>query len=263
MRRFSAEYLERTREGMWEDREALADLRLDACDAVLDVGCGTGELTRVLVEESDARVVGVDRDANLLKHLSEAADAVQGDARSLPFADGAVDLVVCQALLINLPDPGAAVREFARVASDRVAVVEPDNSAVEVASTVEAEAPLARRARDLYLAGVETDVGLGSGAADLLRDAGLADVTVRRYDHERTVEPPYSEADLEAAAKKASGEALRERRGTMAGSEEGLDDLRQRWRAMGRAVLEQVEAGEYRRREVVPFYVTVGRVEDR
>ncbi|MFC6725639.1 SAM-dependent methyltransferase, partial [Halobium palmae] len=49
MRRFSADYLERTREGMWEgSREALADLDLPDRDRIVDVGCGTGELTRVL-----------------------------------------------------------------------------------------------------------------------------------------------------------------------------------------------------------------------
>ncbi len=258
MRRFSPEYLERTREGLWADREALAALELERCDSVLDVGCGTGELTRVLAEESGGRVVGLDRDPALLAGLAQPA--VRGDALALPVSTGGVDLVVCQALLVNLPDPAAAVAEFARAAGDRVAAVEPDNAAVTVESTVDAEAPLARRARARYRAGVGTDVALGADAADLFRDAGLTDVTARRHDQVRTVEPPYDEADLAAAARKAGGDALRDRRPTMAGDDEELDELRTAWREMGRAVLEQVRDGEYRRREVVPFYVTTGRV---
>lgn len=257
VRRFAAEYLTRTREGMWQDdRTALADLRLGDCDRVLDVGCGTGEFTRVLAAETDGLVVGVDRDAGLLDGV--ALPAVRGDALQLPFPDDTFDLVVCQALLVNLPDPPAAIREFARTSRGRVATVEPDNAAVTVTSTVDGEERLARRARGYYLGGVETDVTLGPDAGDLLEAAGLSDVTVRRHVRELTVEPPYSAADVEAASRKATGRDLRDRRETMSGDDERLDDLRERWRAMGREVVRQVRAGEYRRRETVPMYVTVG-----
>jgi SAM-dependent methyltransferase len=260
MRRFSADYLARTREGMWTDRAALSGLRLADADAVLDVGCGTGELSRVLAEECPGRVVGVDRDPALLAHLPPAVEGVRGDALSLPFPDDSFDLVVCQALLINLPDPARAVREFARVARDRVAAVEPDNSAVTIESSVAEEPPLARRARELYLRGVETDVALGARTAAVFEEAGLTDIGTTRHDHARVVAPPYAEADIRDAGRKATAEGLRERRETMAGTAEELDDLRSEWRAMGREVVRQVGADEYRRREVVPFYVVVGRV---
>ncbi|MFO7833132.1 MAG: methyltransferase domain-containing protein, partial [Halohasta sp.] len=124
MRRFSAEYLERTREGMWADsREALVDLDLSGRTRILDVGCGTGELTRVLADESPAAVVGCDVDRELLAVASDHVPVVAGDALRLPFATDSVDLVGCQALLINLPEPAAALQEFARVSSDLVAAI--------------------------------------------------------------------------------------------------------------------------------------------
>ena len=157
MRRFTADYLERTRRGMWESRGALESLDLDGRRRILDVGCGTGELTRVLAEEApEAAVVGVDADTDLLAAARDAATEAQpaarddpegvregnpashdidycaGDATRLPFPDDAFDLVVCQALLINLPEPATAVREFARVSSELVAAVEPDNGDVKV-----------------------------------------------------------------------------------------------------------------------------------
>jgi SAM-dependent methyltransferase len=261
MRRFGADYLRATRRGMWADsREALADLGLATADAVLDVGCGTGELTAVLREECPGRVVGLDRDPELLAHAREGGPVVRGDACSLPFPDDAFDVVVCQALLVNLPDPAAAVAEFGRVARERVAAVEPDNADVTVESTVDAEAALARRARERYLAGAETDVALGADARAAFERAGLADVRSRRYDHERVVEPPYADHEVEAVTRKAKGADLRERRGTMAGDAEELDALRESWRAMGRDALRQVRDGDYRRREVVPFHVVVGTV---
>ncbi len=262
MRRFSADYLETTRTGMWADsREALVDLDLASCDRVLDVGCGTGELTRVCREESDADVVGLDADAGLLS--SVPGQTVRGDATRLPFDTDSFDLVVCQALLINLPDPVAAVREFARVATDRVAAVEPNNGAVTVRSTVDSEPRLARRARERFLDGVDTDVELGADAADVFEATGLDVVSTRRYDQELRVEPPYGDGAVRAARRKATGEGLSTDRETILDGEttpEEYDALREQWREMGRDVVDQMRTDDYERRETVPFFVTVGRV---
>ncbi|MFB6298446.1 MAG: class I SAM-dependent methyltransferase [Salinirussus sp.] len=259
MREFTAEYLATTREGMWADvRAPLEPLKLHSRDRVVDVGAGTGALTAVLREETGGEVVAVDADPELLARAD--SPQVIGDATGLPFADASVDLAACQALLVNLPDPAAAVRELGRVAGT-VAAIEPDNAAVTVESTVETESTLAERARELYLAGVRTDASLGA-VRDLFRAAGLSGIEVRRYDHERTVEPPYTERDIESTRRKASGAGLTaDRAEVLAGglSPAAFDELREQWRAMGRAAVEQMQREEYRRRETVPFYVTVGQ----
>lgn len=264
MRRFDAEYLESTRRGMWEDLEKLADLDLDYRERIADVGCGTGELTRVLARESPADVVGIDADPALLAVARERIPVLAGDATCLPLRDDAVDLVTCQALLINLPAPRRAVEEFARVSTDLVCAIEPDNSEVAVESTVAAEPPLARRARDHYIEGAGTDVTLGEGSRELFEAVGLSDVRTRRYDHETRVEPPYDETALESAKRKLTGEGIESDRETMleGGLEpDGFDELRGEWREMGRETISQMQAGEYERVERVPFYVTVGRVD--
>lgn len=261
MRRFSPGYLAETRRGLWEDREALSGLDLRSRERVLDVGCGTGGLTRVLREESAAVVVGLDADPSLLARVDPPR--LLGDATRLPFPEDAFDLTVCQALLINLPDPVAAIGEFARVSEDAVAAVEPDNGAVGVESTVDAEPRLASRARAAYVDGVRTDVTLGADAAERFSDAGLRDVETTRHEHRRVVEPPYSPAELEGAARKAGGERLADGRETMLAGElepAEYDALRDAWREMGREAIEQMRAGEYVREESIPFYVTVGRV---
>ena len=266
MRRFTAEYLERTREGMWADsREALVDLDLSGRSRILDVGCGTGELTRVLADDSSVAVIGCDADTDLLAVASEHVPAVAGDALQLPFETDSFDLVVCQALLINLPDPTAAIQEFARVSSDLVAAIEPNNAAVSVDSTVSAEVDLENRVREAYLRGVETDVALGDRVEALFAAAGIEPISTRRYRHEKRTEPPYTEADLTDAARKASGAGLADheaelRRG-LADEEPTYDDLRREWREMGRTVVDEMQAGDYVRVEHVPFDVTVGRVD--
>ncbi|MFC6992467.1 class I SAM-dependent methyltransferase [Haladaptatus sp. GCM10025707] len=261
MRRFAAEYLRETRRGMWTDRSALAGLDLPNRRRVLDVGCGTGELTTVLSAETPGEVVGLDRDPALLAHLS--GPAVLGDALSIPFTDDSFDLVVCQALLINLPDPAVAVREFGRVSGDLVAAIEPDNGAVTIDSTVAAESQLAETARKHYVAGVNTDVTLGADAAALFRDAGFTDVSTVRYDHTRTVTVPYAAHELEAAKRKALGSGLEKDRKTLLAGDltaDQYDALRTAWREMGREAIAQMQAETYEKTETVPFYVTVGRV---
>jgi SAM-dependent methyltransferase len=246
---------------MWsDDRSALDAMRLEDADteSVLDVGCGNGALTQVLLEECDCGVVGCDADAALLGE--NPTSCVVGDACALPFCDSSFDLVACQALLVNLHEPERAIEEFVRVATDRVACIEPDNSGVSVESSVEGEKSVARRSRSLYLRGVGTEVSLGADTSELLCEAGLEEVTVARYDHRTVVEPPYTENDIEAVRQKASGEAFERRRGEMSGGEDTLDTLRDDWRGVGREAARQMSEGEYRRTETVPFYVVAGEV---
>ncbi len=278
MRRFSADYLEATRVGLWADRTALAPLSLSDRERVVDAGCGTGAFTRVLREETppDTVVVGVDADPALLTHAraneNSAGDesgtdprapipAVAGDATRLPLRTGAADLVTAQALLVNLPDPAAAVWELARVSSALVATVEPDNASVGVDSTVEGEATLDRRARAAYRDGADTDLAPGDRVTALFEGAGLEITATRRHHHVKRVEPPYDERAFRAARRKASGAALDEMGATLRRSlgGEAYTDLRSAWREIGRATVEGMSKGTYRRVEVVPFDVTVGR----
>ncbi|WP_256287884.1 class I SAM-dependent methyltransferase [Halobellus inordinatus] len=267
MRKFSPEYLRRTREGMWEQsREALEPLSLADRERILDAGSGTGELARVLDEESPGRVVCLDADPDLLAVAREQTglDVVAGDATRPPFRPDSFDIVVCQALLVNLPDPVTALRAFADCSTELVAAVEPDNADVGVDSTVAAEVELERSVREAYIEGVETDVAMGDRLVSLFRDAGLEAVQTRRYYHRKLIEPPYDGTELTAAARKASGAALTEHeaelRRTLSATE--YDRLRREWREMGREVVEAMREERYRRAEVVPFDVVVGRVSE-
>ncbi|MFB6110349.1 MAG: class I SAM-dependent methyltransferase [Halodesulfurarchaeum sp.] len=261
MRRFTPEYLRETRRGLWDDRDALAPLFRESPDRILDVGAGTGEFSRVLGEESAGTVLSLDADVSLLRR-GEVTEPVLGDATRLPFRDGSFDLVACQALLVNLPDPVGTLREFRRVSAGLVAAVEPDNGGVTVESTVPAESRLSRRARAHYLEGLATSAELGADLADRFERAGIADVTIAHRTHERRIEPPYSAAAFESARRKVTAARIDEHRETMlSGGLEpaAFDRLRDDWQAMGRAVVDQLRAGTYRRIERVPFYVAVGR----
>lgn len=112
--------------GRWSRKVApqfLAWLQLPSGRAWLDVGCGTGALSAAILEGcSPATVVGVEPSAGFLatarKNLGERVVLHQGDAAQLPLDDGSVDVVVSGLVLNFIPDPGAALREMARVATD-------------------------------------------------------------------------------------------------------------------------------------------------
>jgi demethylmenaquinone methyltransferase/2-methoxy-6-polyprenyl-1,4-benzoquinol methylase len=94
-------------------------------DRVLDVACGTGLVSAALVERWGCRVVGLDQSGAMLGRARERAatdqrlagriDFVEGEAESLPFADGEFDHLTFTYLLRYVEDPAATLRELARV----------------------------------------------------------------------------------------------------------------------------------------------------
>src|SRR5438552_7700061 len=69
---------------------------LGSDSVVLDLGAGTGKLTRLLVGKA-GKVVALEPAANMLAVLRDAvpqAVAQEGTAEAIPLPDGSVDLVV-------------------------------------------------------------------------------------------------------------------------------------------------------------------------
>jgi SAM-dependent methyltransferase len=85
----------------------------------LDLGAGHGAITGELVRRSGGPVVALDLAADALREAAAtpfgAALPVGGDARRLPFADDAFDLVVSQVTLLWVQPLAAALDEIARV----------------------------------------------------------------------------------------------------------------------------------------------------
>jgi len=101
----------------------LAELGAGGDEAVLDVGCGTGNLTRALLGSlsTDGRVVAVDFS---LPMLAAAGGKVGDDPRvrrfcadadSLPLADDTFDRVICFSAWPHFDDAFGVACELARV----------------------------------------------------------------------------------------------------------------------------------------------------
>jgi SAM-dependent methyltransferase len=94
----------------------------------LDVGCGTGLFTELIVRNcSPAAVFAIDAAAEQInyagrKPVAEAARFQVADAQALPFADAQFDLVVSALVLNFIPDRRRALAEMRRVARNGGAV---------------------------------------------------------------------------------------------------------------------------------------------
>ncbi len=161
---------------------------LAQADDVLDVGCGTGAITKTLIRWKPARVIGLDIDAQTLAFAQAHEDSavyVQGDAHRLPFPDRSFDVVLSHFLLLWLADPARGVREMARVLRPggyAVACAEPDYGGrvdhppalaslgcwqTEALRRQGAEPEIGRRLGELFAAaGLQTTAGVMAGRWD-------------------------------------------------------------------------------------------------
>lgn len=96
---------------------------------ILDLACGTGQLTLTLARLGH-QVSAVDLSPAMLRRAGAKAGQlglpvafVRGEVHALPFPDGAFDVVVSKMLLWTLYEPELAMAEWSRVVADGGRVV--------------------------------------------------------------------------------------------------------------------------------------------
>lgn len=100
----------------------LDDIPWDDVALAVDVGCGTGPVTRRMAARSpDTRIVGLEPSAELLEHARTLAKGINnvtfetGDGASLPFDAGEVDAIVFHTVLCHVTEPAKLLDEAMRV----------------------------------------------------------------------------------------------------------------------------------------------------
>ena len=105
-------------------RFLVSRVRAGPNDVVLDVATGTAAVAIELVRVKRCSVVGLDQSTEMLAAararieaagLAEHVRLVEGSAERLPFEDASFDALTFTYLLRYVDDPGATLRELARV----------------------------------------------------------------------------------------------------------------------------------------------------
>jgi SAM-dependent methyltransferase len=105
----------------WTDllrQHLFSQFDLTSDSTILEVGCGTGAITRRLHDLSPTRLIGVDIDFFRLQFAACQDTATQflaADGLRLPLASASVDLALCHFYLLWMHDPLQAIREMTRV----------------------------------------------------------------------------------------------------------------------------------------------------
>jgi ubiquinone/menaquinone biosynthesis C-methylase UbiE len=102
-------------------REMRRQVLAEAEGRVLELGAGTG-LNLELYPEAVEELILVEPDPHMAKQLGpklaasrRRATVIEDSAERLPFEDASFDTVVATLVFCTIPDPGAALREAARV----------------------------------------------------------------------------------------------------------------------------------------------------
>ena len=100
----------------------LSDITFRDKAKVLEVGCGTGPVARVIAQWPNVgQVIGVDPSPKFLAKAQELADGIsglefeEGDGTALRFEDEAFDVVILHTLLSHIPEPEGVLAEAHRV----------------------------------------------------------------------------------------------------------------------------------------------------
>ena len=84
--------------------------------ALLEVGCGTGELAERCARELGCRVVALDQSTAMVEATAvRGVEAVVGDVQALPFAHGSFDCALAAWMLYHVPDLQRGMAELRRV----------------------------------------------------------------------------------------------------------------------------------------------------
>lgn len=178
-------------------RTYLADVELPENAELLDIGCGTGAVSRELARHPSAgRVVGIDPSPVFLATARKlAADYnnlsfVEGDGRSLPFDGERFDAVFFHTTLSHVPRSEDALEEAYRVLRPGgvLAVFEGNYTTTTLAN---GDFDPLQACADAAMAALVHDRWLIQRLPALVRDAGFTIIKQRSLGIVETSEPDY------------------------------------------------------------------------
>lgn len=88
-------------------------------ETILDIGCGNGNIIKMLAGQRPGRYYGVDLSSEMIKEAEKRVpqDVIfkRADVVSLPFDDESFDILICNASFHHYEEPEKAIAEMKRV----------------------------------------------------------------------------------------------------------------------------------------------------
>ena len=163
------------------------EVELKDAKSILDLGCGSGNVTKDIARLTKGKVIGIDGSDSMIKVARDVlkdyknVELCVGGAEYTPFDDNIFDIVTCNLLLMWANNPQQVVNEMARVVKPGgrvLASLEPDyggklhfpeNPKVDPIFAGKSikekggDPHIGRKLRLLFVkAGLETKVGIGN-----------------------------------------------------------------------------------------------------
>jgi SAM-dependent methyltransferase len=164
---------------------------------VLEIGCGTGSVTRVLASRASVTdVVGIDPSPVFIAKARALSAGLKNvtfelaDGRALRFPDSAFDAVVFHTTLCHIPQPERALQEAFRVlrSGAALAVFDGDYSTITVAlGEPDPLQDCIEAMKEAFL----NDAWLVRRLPTLLRSNGFQVTSVRSHGYLQTARPDY------------------------------------------------------------------------
>jgi SAM-dependent methyltransferase len=175
----------------------LSEINFPPAARALEIGCGTGPVTRVLASRpSVSEVVGIDPSAVFIAKARELGATLknvkfeEADGRKLPFPDRDFDAVVFHTALCHIPQPERALTEAFRVLRHNgiLAVFEGDYATITV--ELGEQGPLQNCIEAMKVAFLN-DAWLVRRLPALLRSNGFQVISCRSHGYLQTSQPKY------------------------------------------------------------------------
>jgi ubiquinone/menaquinone biosynthesis C-methylase UbiE len=222
-------------EAIWPQEQPLfSRYALSGALRIVDVGCGTGEITRRLAAlYPQARVLGLDVLASSLalarrdsETLAARVEYHIGDAFALSLADASVDLLVCRHMSQSVPDFALVLAEFSRVLRPGgwLHLLSEDYGMLHMPTTPDFDPDSFWRQHAIaYLERIGCDGRIGRHSPELLQRAGYEEIAMDYLTVDTLRVPRPTFAGIIAAWRDGYADVLAEASGR--GVDAVIDDM--------------------------------------